>query len=93
LEHTYKKLGNQIALTASNYTIDPKTKQIKLFVNFTNQGLSDMKQWEHTVELSNNNTIGASLVQTGAKNEMKVPLLKARETKTLEFNLNTNDQF
>jgi len=57
------------------------------------------KKWENNVQITNNNTIGASLVQTGAsnevalQNELKVPILKSRETKTMEFLMTANNNF
>lgn len=41
LEHTYKKLGNQVALAPVYYK--PEGDLIRLFVNITNEGLSDLQ--------------------------------------------------
>ena len=57
LEHTYKKLGNQIALAPLYYK--PENGQIRLFLNVTNEGLSDLNA-AYAVKL---NKGGFSLVQ------------------------------
>jgi hypothetical protein len=60
LEHTYKKLGNQIALTPLYYKpIDGNT--IKLFLNITNEGLSDLNN-SYEIKLNDH---GVSQVQQG----------------------------
>jgi hypothetical protein len=42
LEHTYKKLGNQISLTPLYYK--PEKDSLRLYINITNEGLSDLKK-------------------------------------------------
>lgn len=60
LEHTYKKMGNQVALTPVYYKHEGD--QMRLYVNVTNEGLSDM-QGAYDIKL---NDKSYSLVQGGA---------------------------